>query len=372
MSTVHRDRTISTPHPRRLARHGLAVAMVLACGASTLGCAPASSTATTESAPSPTAVASPSAPSQAATPSAAAPGGNPTGAAATTGPPPTGAGIAPSPVAPPGTPPPPAGLPGGGTRILGGKLYVALYGHPSTAALGLLGEQGTAATIRRAKQYAARYRPHTKRTVVPALEIIATIASASAGADGDYSRETPVRTLRPLVDAARAAGVYVVLDLQPGRTDFLTQAKRYRSLLLEPHVGLALDPEWRLKPKQRHLRQVGSVSSAEINKVSAWLSELTATAGLPQKMLLLHQFQLSMIRDRSRLVTDHPQLAFVIQMDGQGPQPAKQDTWRALRANAPEAVRFGWKNFIDEDHPMLTPKQTMRQVKPTPVWVSYQ
>ena len=60
-------------------------------------------------------------------------------------------------------------------------MYVALYGHPSTAALGLLGEQGTAATIRRAKTYAARYDPYTKKTVVPALEIIATIASGSAG-----------------------------------------------------------------------------------------------------------------------------------------------------------------------------------------------
>ena len=316
----------------------------------------------------------PSAPALAAPPArASAEAAGPTSATPTAAAPtaaaPTAGGATPAPRA---TPTARAGLPGGGTTILGGKLYVALYGHPSGPALGLLGEQGTAATIRRAKAYAAKYRPHTKRTVVPALEVIATIASASAGADGDYSRETSVRTLRPLVDAARAAGVYVVLDLQPGRTDFLTQAKRYRSLLLEPHVGLALDPEWRLKPKQRHLRQVGSVSSSEINKVSAWLSELTATAGLPQKMLLLHQFQLSMIRDRGTLVTNHPQLAFVIQMDGQGSQPAKQDTWRALRANAPKAIRFGWKNFIDEDHPMLTPKQTMRQVKPTPVWVSYQ
>ena len=40
--------------------------------------------------------------------------------------------------------------------------------------------------------------------------------------------------------------MYVVLDLQPGRTDFLTQAKRYEPLLALPHVGLALDPEWRL------------------------------------------------------------------------------------------------------------------------------
>jgi hypothetical protein len=264
-----------------------------------------------------------------------------------------------------------ASLPGGGTTIFGSKTYVALYGHPGTRALGVLGEQGTAATIRRATRVAASYRAHTKRTVVPALEIIATVASASAGSDGDYSAESSVAKLRPLVDAAGRAGVYVVLDLQPGRSTFLSQAKRYRSLLLEPHVGLALDPEWRLKPGQKHLRQIGSVRASEINAVSAWLAALIRDAGLPQKMLLLHQFRTSMITKRSTLVTSHPELATVIQMDGLGSQPAKRATWRAIRRGAPKGVVFGWKNFIDEDRPMLGPRATMR-IRPQPRWVSYQ
>ncbi len=265
-----------------------------------------------------------------------------------------------------------ATLPGGGTRIFDDKVYVALYGHPGTRALGVLGEQGTAATIRRAKKVAASYRPHTKRTVVPSLEIIATIASASAGPDGDYSAESPLKKLKPLIKAAGRSGVYVVLDLQPGRTDFLTQAKRYRSLLKYPHVGLALDPEWRLKSGQRHLRQIGSVDAREINRVADWLADLTREAGLPQKMLLLHQFRTSMIRNRSALDTSNPEIAMVIQMDGLGSQPAKQSTWRALRSGAPKAIKFGWKNFIDEDRPMLSPKATMKKVKPQPRWVSYQ
>jgi hypothetical protein len=264
-----------------------------------------------------------------------------------------------------------AELPGGGDRIFEGKTYVALYGHPGTRALGVLGEQGTTATIRRARKTAATYRPHTSRTVVPALEIIATVASRSAGADGDYSAESSVASLRPLVDAAGRSGVYVVLDLQPGRSDFLSQAKRYRALLMEPHVGLALDPEWRLKPGQRHLRQIGSVSAAEINRVADWLADLTREAGLPQKMLLLHQFRTSMITDRASLDTSHDELAIVVQMDGLGSQPAKRDTWQAIRRNAPDGVVFGWKNFIDEDRPMLGPKATMA-ISPEPRWVSFQ
>ncbi len=267
---------------------------------------------------------------------------------------------------------PSATLPGRtGSLVFRGRTYVALYGHPATGALGVLGEQGTNATIRRAKSMAARYRPYTARTVVPALEVIATVASAGAGHDGNYSSETPVSRLRPLVRAARRAGVYVVLDLQPGRTDFRTQAKRYRSLLAEPHVGLALDPEWRLKPNQRHLRQIGSVDAREINRVSAWLAAFTRNRRLPQKMLLLHQFRPSMIRNRRLLDTSHPELAVAIQMDGLGSQPAKRATWRAIRRAAPSRVRFGWKNFIDEDRPMLSPAATMA-IRPQPRWVSYQ
>jgi hypothetical protein len=274
-------------------------------------------------------------------------------------------------IAPAVAPAPAAELPGGGTRIFDDTVYVALYGHPGAPALGVLGEQGRAATIARAKRTAARYEAHTARTVVPALEVIATVATKGAGADGDYSSETSVAALRPLVDAAGAAGVYVVLDLQPGRSTFLSQAKRYRSLLELPHVGLALDPEWRLKPGQRHLRQIGSVSAAEINDVIDWLAGVTREARSPQKMLLLHQFRPSMIRKRSTLDLSRPEIAAVVQMDGLGSQGAKRGTWAAIRRNAPEGLRFGWKNFIDEDRPMLSPRATMR-VKPQPVWVSYQ
>src|SRR5690606_17349776 len=146
-------------------------------------------------------------------------------------------------------------------------------------------------------------------TVVPTFEIIATIASAEAGEDGDYSRETPVPELLPYVEAAAEAGIYVVLDLQPGRTDFLTQAKRYEELLRYPHVGLALDPEWRLKPDQRHLRQIGSVDVAEVNATLTWLADLTREHRLPQKLLVLHQFQLRMITGREHLDTSRDELA---------------------------------------------------------------
>ncbi|MBW0255347.1 hypothetical protein J5O08_14875 [Cellulomonas sp. PS-H5] len=270
-------------------------------------------------------------------------------------------------------------LPGGGQLVfpdpgsapgVDGKRYVALYGTPGTAALGVLGEQDVPATIARAEQTAAPYRSLTSDTVVPTLEVIATIASAAPEPDGSYSRARPVDELRPIVEAAQAAGQAVVLDLQPGRTDFLTQAQQYAELLAYPHVGLALDPEWRLAPDQVHLRQIGSVGIDEVNATADWLATYTRDRQLPQKMFLLHQFSLRMITDRERLHTGHDELAMIIHADGQGSQPAKAGTWATLHQGAPD-VHWGWKNFYDEDTPMLDPAQTYA-VQPVPDLVTYQ
>jgi hypothetical protein len=265
-----------------------------------------------------------------------------------------------------------AQLPGGGLRLFGSHRFVALYGTPGAPVLGVLGEQDVAGTIARAQQVAAQYDHLSDVPVIPTLEIIATVAAGDAGDDGDFSNERDVATLEPYVTAAESAGMSVVLDLQPGRTDFLTQAKLYQPLLEHPNVGLALDPEWRLGPDQVPLEQIGSVPAAEVNAVADWLAELVDTRSLPPKMLVLHQFRSSMIGDRASLDLAHPELEFLIHVDGQGAQPDKQTTWNALHEGAPAGVAWGWKNFYDEDAPMLTPEQTMTTVSPVPDFVSYQ
>ncbi|GIG29739.1 hypothetical protein [Cellulomonas marina] len=261
-------------------------------------------------------------------------------------------------------------LPGGGQRVLPGRHLVALYGTPGAPALGLLGEQGLEATLQRAREVAAPYDALTDAPVVPTLEIIATVASAGPG-DGDYSSELDPAVLAPWVDAAGAAGAYVLLDLQPGRDDFLTQARAYEDLLRRPWVGLALDPEWRLAPDELPLQQIGSVGVDEVEAVRAWLVDLVRREALPQKLLVLHQFRASMVQGRERLTTTRPEVAVLVHVDGQGNQPAKAGTWAALRRDAPPGLLWGWKNFLDEDTPVLTPEQTWA-VQPTPDLVTYQ
>jgi hypothetical protein len=262
-------------------------------------------------------------------------------------------------------------LPGGGQVVFPGRRLVALYGHPGTPGLGALGQQDLAQSVTRARQMAALYRPLSPLPVVPTFELIATVAEAAPGPDGTYSHQTPVADLRPWVQQATAAGMYVVLDLQPGRASLLTQAQAYQSLLELPNVGLALDPEWKLQPGQRPLKQIGHVGISEVNGVVRWLAALTQRRRLPQKLLVLHQFQLQMIRDEPQLDTSHDDLAILIHMDGQGTPGEKEATWDVVTGAAPRGVFFGWKNFLVKDHPMLTPAQTMTNV-PAPVMISYQ
>ncbi|MCY4258348.1 MAG: hypothetical protein OXE04_08760 [bacterium] len=264
-------------------------------------------------------------------------------------------------------------IPGGGLFMFDGgveRRMVAMYGHPSGPALGVLGEQGIEAGIERLNTVTQGYEADGS-VVLPTFEIIATVASAHAGADGDYSAETPLDDLRPWVAAAAENDVYVVLDLQPGRNDYLSQAKIYEEFLRLPHVGLALDPEWRLKPDQRHLRQIGTVDAAEINTVVEWLADIVRQENLPQKLLILHQFSTHMITN-PHLIQIPPELAVLIHMDGQGYINEKYGTWNRLTSK-PSASRFhwGWKNFYDEDSPTPTPAQVLA-LEPKAVYVSYQ
>ena len=267
-------------------------------------------------------------------------------------------------------------LPGGGLLLFEpgdespGRRLVAAYGHPSTAGLGVLGEQGPEDAVERLRSIAEGYG-EDGLAVLPTFEIIATVASASPGADGNYSNVTDREVIRPWIEAAAANGVYVVLDLQPGRSDFLSQAKHYEEFLRLPHVGLALDPEWRLKPHQVHLAQIGTVDSAEINQVVDWLAGIVRDEALPQKLLIVHQFRLAMITNREQIETP-PELAVLIHMDGQGSLAAKYNTWNSLTGRA-DVDRFywGWKNFYDEDRPMATPEQVLDR-SPKIVFVSFQ
>src|SRR5204862_1018884 len=126
--------------------------------------------------------------------------------------------------------PKPIELPRGGRKILPDYRVVAYYGAPQDKQLGALGiGSPTAMTKKLAKQSKGYQRK--SRPVMPAMELIAVVAAGAPGDDGLYRMRQSDSVIRRYLKAARKAKALLILDIQPGRSDFFTETKRLRKWL---------------------------------------------------------------------------------------------------------------------------------------------
>lgn len=260
-----------------------------------------------------------------------------------------------------------AELPGGGRLLFPDYRAVAFYGGAQSPRLGVLGETDPDEAGRRLLAQAGPYGT-PDRPLLPTFELITTIATRAAGDDGDYSSPSDAATVQRYLDAVRRIGGVLLLDLQPGQSDFLSQARLYEQFLAQPDVGLALDPEWRMPPGRVPGDQIGSVDADEVNAVVDYVSDLVRRERLPQKLFVLHQFRTDMITNRDQVA--HPNgLAVTIHVDGFGSRGAKLSTYNTLRTNG--RYFTGFKLFYDEDTNLFSPEETL-QLDPSPDLVTYQ
>jgi hypothetical protein len=206
------------------------------------------------------------------------------------------------------------------------------------------------------------------RPVQGAFELIATIATSFPGADGLYRSPSTAEHVQRYLDVAIADDLYLILDIQPGRSDFLTELRRYEGFLRRPNVGVALDPEWRVGPGQVPGQVVGQVAAAEVNAVADYVAGIVAEEGLPDKLLVVHQFQERMITDR-HLLREPPGVVLTIHMDGFGTRSQKLATYGVVHADPP--FSNGFKLFFDEDVDMFSPGDVLA-LDPVPDLVTYQ
>ena len=265
-------------------------------------------------------------------------------------------------------PAPPPELPTGGRRIFPDYRVVGFYGNPAADELGILGIGSPTARARQLRTQAKGYARKT-RPVLPAFELISTIANADPGDDGRYNTRVSDKVIRRYYKAARKAKALLVLDVQPGRADFFEETTRLRKWLVKPDVGLALDPEWRMQAGQVPGTVIGSVSSREVNATTAWLDQLVRKKDLPQKLVVIHQFTQDMISERSRLKS-RDGLGIVLNADGFGNQANKLSKYRAF-TRGPKRFLHGYKLFYKEDTDLMTPKEVMR-MQPRPDFVVYE
>lgn len=260
-------------------------------------------------------------------------------------------------------------LPRGGRTLLPGHLIVAFYGIVGTSnVLGRTGdpEADAAAVGRQARAYRRFGRP-----VQPAFELVTTIASPAPGSDSSFSAGVDLATVQHYLEVAHRHKLLLILDFQPGRGEFLPEVRRYARFLVDPSVGVALDPEWKLTAAQVPDQVIGSSSAASINTVSAYLSRLVTMRRLPQKLFIIHEFRVSELPDRQN-IRFRPGLATILQMDGLGPVAIKLTSYRNVMRGA-RGFHPGFKVFLrpSDDPVRLAPAQIMR-LRPRPDYVSYQ
>jgi hypothetical protein len=241
--------------------------------------------------------------------------------------------------------------------FLSSNQVVTFYGSPYSGALGILGELPPEQVIERLKAQAQLYdEANGFRGVQMGLHVVSTTAQPSPGSDGLYRLQVDMETLREWVDRACDNGLVIFLDIQVGHADFAAEVERLAPLLAEPHVHLALDPEFKMKPGEVPGQAIGGYTAEEINQVQATLQRIVEEKGLPDKILVVHQFQENMI-DRPWDIAQYGNVRTVVVMDGFADPASKKAQYLRYAQPAPYS---GIKLFYKQDHPLMTESEVVR------------
>jgi hypothetical protein len=268
------------------------------------------------------------------------------------------------PVATPTTLPPPPELPRGGRRLFPRYTVVGFYGMQGLDVLGAAAPDVVAQRLLKvARPYARPGRP-----VMPMFELIATVAHPFPTPSGLYRTHQEDEIVQGYLEAVRRIDGVLVLDVQPGRDDFVASLRHWERYLRQPDVGIALDPEFAMGPGQVPGTHLGRTNADTINRASAYVAGIVRRHRLPEKLFMIHQFHDSMMRDKKR-VAMRPGLAMTWNADGFGVRSAKLDDYRSYTRDR----RFhpGLKLFYENDVDLMSPREVMR-LKPVPRVVNYQ
>lgn len=262
-------------------------------------------------------------------------------------------------------------LPRGGTEFFPRFQLFGYSGAPLSEGLGRLGigdlDERVVELEERGEEYAGG------RDIMPVLELIATIVHPVPGADGMFRTHQPDEIVDDYLAAARRHNGILLLNIQPGRADFIDEVKRWEDYLVEPDVGVALDPEWAVDEGQVPGEVYGRTSGEELDEVAAYLSGLVEEHNLPEKVMVYHQVHRDVVQDESEL-RPHDGVVIIKSVDGIGAPKDKVGTYDRVNKDMPEHVVAGFKLFYEEDAehgPIMTGEQVL-EMRPRPQYVLFE
>ncbi|MFT5195681.1 MAG: hypothetical protein ACI9EW_002813 [Cellvibrionaceae bacterium] len=274
-------------------------------------------------------------------------------------------------VPPPSIPLPELNLvPGSPQSYLGQFTMVSYYGSPQGPSLGILGAVPLYYTNGALRNLRAQYQPYVQegKFIIPAYHIITTVADAWPGPDNDYNHWLDWGVIEAWIAEAEKNGFGVVLDIQPAHADIDVEFERLWGLMYNPHVHMAIDPEFVMLEGQTPGQQLGTMTAEQINAVQARLNSVGYEIGM-NKVLIIHQFEDSMIPNKEQ-IQSFPFVELVIDADGYGPPGTKIADYHQY-ANEPGFEYGGFKLFYDWDSPVMNPDEVM-DLSPPPAVIIYQ
>jgi hypothetical protein len=234
--------------------------------------------------------------------------------------------------------------------------------------MGVLGEQTGAARADALRQQAKAYEKLTPKPILMAYQLVAVVAQCTAGRDGFWRRRETRDLIADLLTEARANGFRLILDIQPGRSTVADEMRALEPFLAEPDVDLALDPEFANTDCEIPGRHIGQLAAADVNAALGQLEAIITERRLPPKILIVHQFRLDMLPDKTRIRRSSV-VDVVLNMDGFGSQSLKRASYRAVMR---QPLAFaGIKLFYQQDTELFKPEQVMA-LQPVPSVVVYQ
>jgi len=260
--------------------------------------------------------------------------------------------------------------------LLPNNRILSYYGHPNSSAMGILGEFSKEEVHRLLAEQAVEYEAaDSAHPVVLAFELIATVAQPHPGEDGTYVAYTGDEIIQEYVDYVTANDMILILDLQIGHDTIPNQINLIRKWLELPNVHVALDPEFSMKANETVPRDripgefIGEANGLHIQEGMELLAQIVAEAGIPPKMLIVHQFEEEMIFNKDQ-ITPVAGVQFVLDMDGFGGTEAKVGNYGHFVRD--QLIEFGGiKLFYRQDDPLLTPAEIVA-LDPPALVVIYQ
>lgn len=262
-----------------------------------------------------------------------------------------------------------------GGAILPFKRILAYYGNFYSKYMGILGEYAPDEVVRRLAETKKLWEAADPNTpVLEAIEYIAMVAQADAGADGMYRAMMPGAEIEKAYALAKSIDGILILDLQIGLSSLSRELPKFETYLMRPEVHLALDPEFAMKGGDKPGTVIGTFDAKDINYTIDYISNIVREHKLPPKVLLVHRFTDNMVTNAA-LIAPTPEVQVVMVMDGWGPKENKRGTYS--RVIEPEPVQFtGVKLFYKNDLKppstgLLTPAEVL-SLHPKPIYIQYQ